>query len=103
MQIKQEGDPADKRLHLTRVQVLILLGEVLVLVHPLPVAFEEDLQRGGGPTAQLNGVAFDDVGILRLLDEVRQGALRRGVGLNIPRGTCNTIPGLLLRTSTEQP
>lgn len=64
--------------HLTRVQVLILLGEVLVLVHPLPVAFEEDLQRGCGPTAQLNGVAFDDVGILRLLDEVRQGALRRG-------------------------
>lgn len=79
------------------------MGKVLVLVHPLPVAFEEDLQGGCGPTAQLDGVAFDDVGVLRLLDEVRQGALRRGqaVGLNIPRGTCKATPRLLHRHPTS--
>lgn len=87
---------------LTRVEVLILLGEVLVLVHPLPVALEEDLQRGHGTAAQLDGVAFDDVGLLRLLDEVRQGALRRGqrVGLSIPGGACEAEPRLVrLRNS----
>lgn len=31
------------KLCLTRVEVLVFLGKVLVLVHPLPVTFEEDL------------------------------------------------------------
>lgn len=31
------------KLYLTGVEVFILLGEVLILVHPLSVAFEEDL------------------------------------------------------------
>lgn len=75
---------------LTRVEVLVLLREVLVLVHPLAVAFEEDLQGGRRSAAQLDGVALDDVGVLRLLDEVRQGALhrRQGVRLNVARATC---------------
>lgn len=95
---------AATELHLTRVQVLILVGKVLVLVNPLPVAFEEDLQRGRRSAAQLDGVAFDDVGVLRLLDEVRQGALRRrrAVGLNVPRGSCKAKPRLLRRLFVAQ-
>lgn len=59
-------------------------------MHPLAVAFEEDLQGGRRSAAQLDGVALDDVGVLRLLDEVRQGALhrRQGVRLNVARATC---------------
>lgn len=70
---------------LTRVQVLVLLGEVLALVHPLAVALEEDLQGRSGSAAQLDRGAPDDVGIGRLLQEVRQGSLhwRQGVWLDV--------------------
>lgn len=80
------------------------MGKVFVLVHPLPVAFEEDLQCGRRSAAQLDGVAFDDVGVLRLLDEVRQGALcrRRAVGLNVPRGSCKAKLRLLCRLFVGQ-
>lgn len=48
------------------------MGRVLVLVDPLAIAFEEDLQRRRRPTSQLDGVAPDDVGIPRLPQEVGQ-------------------------------
>ncbi|CAL8281685.1 unnamed protein product [Gadus morhua 'NCC'] len=41
-------------------QVGVLLGQVLALMDPFPVALEEDLKRGLGPAAQLDGVALDD-------------------------------------------
>ena len=91
------GAAADVWFVLTRVQVLVLVGKVLVLVDPLAVALEEDLQRRRGAAAQLDGVALDDVGLLRLLEEVRQGALRRGqrVGLSIAAGACEAEPRLV--------
>lgn len=62
---------------LTRVQVFELVGEVLVLVDPLAVALEEDLQRRRRLTPQPDGVAPDDEGVLRLLQEVGQRPRRR--------------------------
>ena len=59
---------------------------VLVLVHPFPVALEEDLQGGRGPAPQLDGVALDDVGVLGLLQEVGQGPRRQGVRRSISWG-----------------
>lgn len=90
------------RLYLTGVEVLILLGEVLILVHPFAVALEEDLQGGRGSAPQLDGVALDDVGVLRLLDEVRQRALHggKGVRLSITCGTCRPTPGLLIQPTS---
>ena len=57
----------------TGAQVGVLLGQVLALMDPFPVALEEDLQRGLGPAAQLDGVALDDVGVVRLLQEAGEG------------------------------
>lgn len=77
-------------LNLTRVVVFELVGEVLVLMDPLAVAFEEDLQRRRRPTPQLDGVALDNVGVRRLLQEVRQRPRSRGrrVQLSAPCGAC---------------
>lgn len=50
----------------------MLLGHVLALVHPLPVALEEDLEGGPSLTPELDGVALDDVSVDGLLQEVRQ-------------------------------
>lgn len=77
-------------LRLTRVEVFELVGEVLVLMDPLAVAFEEDLQRRRRPTPQLDGVALDNVGIHRLLQEVRQRPRSRGrrVQLSASCGAC---------------
>lgn len=61
--------------------VQALVGHVLVLVHPLPVALEEDLHGGHGPAAQHDGVALDDVGIVRLLQEMGQRPRGGGDGL----------------------
>lgn len=52
------------------------MGEVLILVNPFSVAFEEDLQGRCSSTTQFNGSALDYVGVFWLLNEVRQGALR---------------------------
>ena len=57
----------------TGAQVGVLLGQVLALMDPFPVALEEDLQCGLGPAAQLDGVALDDVGVVGLLQEAGQG------------------------------
>lgn len=57
---------------LTRGLVQALVGHVLVLVHPLPVAFEEDLHGRHSTAAQHDGVALDDVGIVWLLQEMGQ-------------------------------
>lgn len=51
----------------------MLLGHVLTLVDPFAVALEEDLKSRLGLTPQLDGVALDDVGINRLLQELGQG------------------------------
>lgn len=68
----------------------MLVGEVLVLVDPLAVAFEKDLQRRRRPTSQLDGVALDDVGVLGLLQEVRQRPRSQGrrVQRSAPAGAC---------------
>ena len=71
---------------LTRGEVFVLVRGVLVLVHPLPVALEEDLQGGRSPAPQLDGVALDDVGVRRLLQEVGQGPRRQGVRRSISWG-----------------
>lgn len=44
---------------------------MLVLVNPLPVALEEDLQCGSSSAPKLNWIAFDDVSVIRLLKEAR--------------------------------
>lgn len=51
---------------------------------PLPVAFEEDLHGGPGFAPECDRVAFDDVGIFRLLYEMGQSSRGRrdGVGKN---------------------
>lgn len=51
----------------------MLLGHVLALVDPLAVAFEEDLKGRTRLTAELDGVALDDVSIHGLLQEAGQG------------------------------
>lgn len=66
---------------LTCALVHALLGHVLVLVDPFTVALEEDLHGWHGFTAQDDGVAFDDVGIIWLLHEVRQRSRSRWDGL----------------------
>lgn len=58
---------------LTCAKVGVLLGHVLTLVDPFAVALEEDLKSWLGLTPQLDGVALDDVGINRLLQELGQG------------------------------
>lgn len=58
---------------LTCAKVGVLLGHVLTLVDPFAVALEEDLKSRLGLTPQLDGVALDDVGINRLLQELGQG------------------------------
>lgn len=57
----------------TCAEVGVLLGHVLTLVDPFAVALEEDLKSRLGLTPQLDGVALDDVGINRLLQELGQG------------------------------
>lgn len=57
------------------------MGHVLVLVHPLAVALEEDLHGGRGAAAQHDGVALDDVGVVGLLQEMGQRPRGRGQGL----------------------
>lgn len=49
-------------------------GCVLVLMNPLPIALEEDLQRRSSSAAKLDWIAFDDVSVIRLLKEARQGS-----------------------------
>ena len=57
----------------TGAQVGVLLGQVLALMDPFPIALEEDLKRGLGLAAQLDGVALDDVGVVGLLQEAGEG------------------------------
>ncbi|GAA6091733.1 uncharacterized [Tachysurus ichikawai] len=45
---------------------------VLVLMNPLPIALEEDLQRRSSSAVKLNWIAFDNVSVIRLLKETRQ-------------------------------
>lgn len=63
---------------LTRVLVRVLLCCVLVLMNPFPVTLEEDLQSGSGAAPQPDRVAFDDVSVFRLLQEVWQRPADRG-------------------------
>lgn len=55
-------------------QLDVFQGCVLVLVNPLSIALEEDLQRRSSPAFKLNWIAFDDVRVIRLLKEARQGS-----------------------------
>lgn len=57
----------------TCLQVSVLLRHVLALVDPLAVAFEEDLKSRTRLTAELDGVALDDVSVHGLLQEAGQG------------------------------
>lgn len=50
----------------------MLLRDVLALVDPFTVALEEDLQSGPSSTPELDGIAFDDVSVNRLLQELGQ-------------------------------
>ena len=70
-------DQREGRFHSTSVLIHVLLRRVLILMDPFPVALEEDLQGRYGPTAQLDGVALHDVGILWFLKEVGEGAWDR--------------------------
>lgn len=51
----------------------MLLRHVLALVDPFTIALEEDLECRPSLTPELDGITFDNVGIDRLLQEVRQG------------------------------
>lgn len=62
---------------LTGDLVQALLGDMVVLVDPLPVALEVDLRGGVGAAQQLHGLVLHDVGILRLQQEVRERLCRR--------------------------
>lgn len=57
----------------TCCEVSVLLRHVLALVDPFTIALEEDLERRPSLTPELDGITFDNVGIDRLLQEVRQG------------------------------
>lgn len=47
------------------------LNQVVILVNPLPVAFEVDLRGWGGATGQGDGLVLHDVLVLGLNQEVR--------------------------------
>lgn len=64
---------------LTGDLVQALLGDVVILVDPLPVALEVDLGGGVGAADELHRLVLHDVGVLRLQQKVREG-LRRGRG-----------------------
>jgi len=64
---------------LTGDLIQVLLGDVVVLVDPLPVALEVDLSGRIGTADELHRLVLHDVGILRLQQKVRQ-SLRRGRG-----------------------
>lgn len=71
---------------LTGDLVQALLGDVVVLVDPLPVAFEVDLGGWVGTAHELHRLVLHDVGVLRLQQEVREGLRRRrgeGVGQHV--------------------
>lgn len=77
---KWKGRQGDARVGLlTGGLVQALLGDVVVLVDPLPVALEVDLGGGVGAADKLHRLVLHDVGILRLQQKVRQG-LRWGRG-----------------------
>lgn len=64
---------------LTSDLVQALLGDMVVLVDPLPVALEVDLGGGVGAADELHRLVLHDIGVLRLQQKVREG-LRRGRG-----------------------
>lgn len=57
----------------TCCEISVLLRRVLALVDPITIALEEDLECRPSLTPELDGITFDNVGIDRLLQEVRQG------------------------------
>lgn len=57
----------------TCLQVRVLLRHVLALVDPLAVAFEENLKSRTCLTAELDGVALDDVSVHGFLQKTGQG------------------------------
>lgn len=69
-------EPAEREslfFYLTCHHISELLNHVLALVDPFSIALKEDLERRPGLTPQLDGIAFDDVGINRLLQEAGEG------------------------------
>lgn len=58
---------------LTSDLIQALLGDVVVLVDPLPVALEVDLGGRVGAADELHWLVLHNVGVLRLQQKVREG------------------------------
>lgn len=75
-----EGQAGDAGVGLlTGDLVQAFLGDMVVLVDPLPVALEVDLGGGVGAADELHWLVLHDVGVLWLQQKVREG-LRWGRG-----------------------